>query len=818
MFVNTQWLLEYLEPTCPHDELVRAFAMIGLEVEEHFELQKTLRPVRIGFVRAKEPLHDDNDMVVCQIETEKGRVIPVVCTAEHEIQVGWGVPVAPIGTRLPSGRRVTIGEFDGVRSEAMVCLDGDMGLLARDSGLQIFDDEHLLGAPLPTVIEIPESLVELSVLPNRPDCLGLIGIAREVAALLDLELRLPATPAIEAVESTAPPVVVELQEPQLCPRYTCQLIRAVQVGSSPPWLKARLLVTRQRPINNIVDVTNYVLYEYGQPLHAFDFQKLEGGKIVVRKMKDGEQITLLTGKVIDASRSPLVIADRDKPVALAGIMGDLPSQTSMDTQDVLLEAAYFDPVGIHTTVRETDVGTEAGGTESSYRFERGTDPNTMLTAAANRACNLLTELGGGHAVGPRVEAYPNVREPVAWQLSTDRFSSYLGMPVTAETIRDKLNRLGMDCNEGLQVSVPTWRADVNDPVVLIEDVARLIGYDKIPSQTTPSGATGGTRSPMDRLRETAARFLSDSGCLECRHSPLESPDASAWLNGDAGPIIQIVNSATTEMSVLRRSLLSSLLKAVGRNLRRGATAIRIFEIDRTFRADAKAKAPPTETWTVAAIAGGDLRAFDWRNGIERMDFYHMKGLAEAFLEHVGAASHTFDPVCLAPFRPGSAATIGITPNQRPQEREQIGTLGELDRQVVAVKKLPFSLFAFELDLGALETSFMTAPQFHPLTQTPAVTRDLAIVVRQDQSYASIEQLIRQTAGSDLESLRCVDLYRGKQVESGRHSLAFRLIFRARPDLEQAERRDRTLTAEEVSATMDRIVEALKREFKAELRA
>ena len=818
MFVNTQWLLEYLEPNCPHEQLVSAFPMIGLEVEEHFALQQVLQPVRIGFVRDKKPLGSAGDMVVCQIETEKGRVIPVVCTAEHEIQVGWGVPVAPIGTRLPNGRLVTAGEFEGVQSEAMVCLDGELGMLARGSGLQVFEDERLLGAPLPSVIEIPESLVELSVLPNRPDCLGLIGIAREAAALLDLQLRLPPVPHVEADASIAPPVVVEVQEPQGCPRYTCQLIRGIRVGPSPPWLKARLLLTRQRPINNVVDITNYVLYEYGQPLHAFDFRKLAGGKIVVRKMKDGEQITLLTGKVIDASRSPLVIADRDKPVALAGVMGDLPTQTSLDTQDVLLEAAYFDPVGIHTTVRQIDVGTEAGGTESSYRFERGTDPNTMLTGAADRACGFLIELGGGQVAGPRVEAYPSLREPVSWQLSADRFSSYLGMPVTAETIRDKLNRLGMECDEDLRVAVPTWRADVNDPVVLIEDVARLIGYDKIPSEATPSGATVGTRSAMDRLRETAAQFLSDSGYLECRHSPLESPSASAWLNGDAGRTIKIVNPATAQMSVLRRTLISSLLKAVDRNLRRGATAISIFEIDRIFRIDGQAHDPATETWTVAAIAGGDLRQFDWRGGGERFDFYHMKGLAEAFLEHVGVASYAFDSVRQAPLRSGAAAAISIAQNQGQAEREQIGTLGELDNRVLAVKKLPFPLFAFELNLEALKPSFLTAPRFSPLTQTPAVTRDLAIVVKQGQPYASIEQLIRRTAGDDLESLRCVDLYQGKQVESGHHSLAFRLVFRARPDLEQAERRDRTLTAEEVSATMDQIVGALKRELHAELRA
>ncbi len=343
-------------------------------------------------MREKTPLAAAQGMYLCQIEIERGRRIPVVCASEHEVQVGWGVPVAPAGTTLPGGREIKAGHVHGVASEGMICLDGELGLLARSTGMQHFSDEKTLGLPLTDVAEIREQLLELNVLPNRPDFLGLIGIAREVAALLRLKLRLPPT-LIPAKEGSTP-ITVDVQEPDLCPRYTCGLLRGVKVGPSPAWLKARLLIAGMRPINNIVDVTNYVLYEYGQPLHAFDYSTLRGRRIVVRRMKPGETMELLTGKVLTADAQgptkpaggPLVIADAERPIGLAGIMGGASTQTTERATEILVEAACFDPVNIRHTVKQVDLGMEARGTASSYRFERGTDPDVMIEGRSAGHC------------------------------------------------------------------------------------------------------------------------------------------------------------------------------------------------------------------------------------------------------------------------------------------------------------------------------------------------------------------------------------------------------------------------------------------------
>ena len=583
MIVNTAWLLEYLEPKCSHEDLLDAFPRLGLEIEQAHELKKALDAIRIGFVRRKNPVAEAPGYYLCEIELERGQMISVVCASEHEIQEGWGVPVAPAGTVLATGRAIKAAPFHGVRSEGMICLDGELGMVARNSGMHHFTDESLIGAPLAAAVDVPEYLLELNVLPNRPDFLGLIGIAREVAALLRLELRYPVTSSL--ADAAAPvPVTVDIRVPELCPRYMCGLVRGVKVAPSPPWLKARLLLAGMRPINNVVDITNYVLYEWGQPLHAFDFQKIGGARIVIRRMAEGETLELLSGAVVAAhgqaggkpfSQPPLVIADAERPVALAGIMGGRFAETADTTTEVLVEAAHFDPVLIRQTVQQVDLGMESRGTAASYRFERGTDPNLMLEGALGRAVQLIAEVAGGKPQAAVIDQYSRPRQRRVFRVSPERTSSYLGMPVEAATIKDSLTRLSMECSgdEGdLEVKVPTWRSDVNDPVVLIEDVARMVGYDQIPVARQPSMPSVGLRVMTDRLRQVVSEHLVSAGFYECRNPSLESPKMSGWL-GDAGDSIAVSNWATREMSVLRRTLLSGLAATVQTNIRRGAVRL-----------------------------------------------------------------------------------------------------------------------------------------------------------------------------------------------------------------------------------------------------
>ena len=815
MIVNTAWLLEYLDPKCSHDELLDALPRLGLEVEQTHELKTELDAVRIGFVRRKQPVPEARGYYLCEIELERGRMIPVVCASEHEIREGWGVPVAVAGTVLPTGRSIKSAPFHGVRSEGMICLDGELGMVARGTGMHHFTDESVLGAPLPKAVDVPEYLLELNVLPNRPDFLGLIGIAREVAALLRLELRYPAVLAPRGGHANTP-VTVEIREPDLCPRYMCGLVTGVKVAPSPPWLKARLLLAGMRPINNVVDITNYVLYEWGQPLHAFDFKQITGSKIVVRRMSEGEELELLSGAIVGARgqaggkpflHAPLVIADAERPVALAGIMGGRLAETAEATSEVLVEAAHFDPVLIRQTVQQVDLGMESRGTAASYRFERGTDPNLMLEGALARAVHLIAELAQGTPEGPLVDRYPRPRECRRLSISPARTSAYLGMPVDAATIKDSLTRLSMECTGGdqeLNVQVPTWRVDVNDPVVLIEDVARMVGYDQIPVAPQPSMPSVGLRVLIDRLRQVVSDHLVSAGFFECRNPSLESPAMSEWL-GAGSDSITVSNWATREMSILRRTLLSGLVATVQSNVRRGAQAAWFFEVDRVFGhgpGEPDGSDALAGRWHVAGIAGGQLDRSNWRADSTQVDFFTIKGLVEDLLESVGARGTVFQPVICQPFVAGTAAAVCL------QDKKSIGFLGEIDSKVVEFERVPFRVFAFELNLEALEGAFNTQPVYRQLLRQPAVTRDLAVVVEVAVSYADLVDAIRSTAGTWLESIRLVDRYQGSQVPPGHQSLAFHLIFR---DAE------RTLTAEEVAATMDRIVAVSKDRFRAELR-
>lgn len=812
MMVNTEWLREYLEPQCSHEELLEVFPRLGLEIEKKFDLRRELEVVRFGFVRRKQALAESPGYYHCQIEVDRGETIDVVCASEHEVREGWGVPVAPPGVTLPTGKSVDVREVLGVRSTGMICLDGELGLVARGSGMQYSTDEKILGQPFSQVVSVPEYLVELNVLPNRPDFLGLIGIAREVAAILGLKLICP--PLLRAPSSGPARFEVELRDPQLCPRYVGSLIEGVRVGPSPAWMKAKLLLAGMRPINNLVDITNYVLYEWGQPLHAFDFRQLRGQRIVVRKMAPNESLELLTGKVVSgkqtaANASPLlVIADAERPVALAGVMGGRASQTTEQTAEILLEAAHFDSVNIRHTVRQVDLGMEARGTASSYRFERGTDPNWVLEGAVGRALQLIHELAGGTPVGPLVDRYPEPRRPREFLLSAPRTSAYLGMPVDEATIRNCLERLDMECltdPAGIRVRVPTWRVDVNDAVVLIEDVARMVGYEKIPATPQDTAPTQGRASAADRLRLIVATTLVNAGLFEARNASLESAQASSWL-GEPAAAVTVANAATQEMSVLRRSLLPSLASTVQNNLRRGMPSVRFFEMDRVFEGAGlpqNSSEAGTGSWKVSGIVGGELQRANWRAARNQHDFFTLKGVVEDLLDAVGARDVSFQAVSQSPYSEGTATRIVRDGTQ------EIGFLGEIDSRVIVIERLPFRLFAFELDLNRLEEAYGTLPSYRPLPRQPAVTRDLALVMSLSVVYGRLLESIRESAGPTLETLRLVDQYQGPQVPPGHQSLAFHLVFRDS---------ERTLTSEEAAETMERIVSTVKERWGAELRA
>jgi phenylalanyl-tRNA synthetase beta chain len=792
MILNTEWLLDYLTPRVPLKELLPSLRRVGLDVEATHLLAEELSPVRVGFIRSKRPLEGTTDKYVCGVEVARGDMRQIICASAHPVEVGWGVPVALAGTDLPAGESIYEETFHGVTSQGMICLDGELGLVAKGTGLQVFHDEALLGKSLPEAVKIDEALVDVKVYPNRPDCLGLVGIAREVAAMLDLTLVLP--DASHRGKTSKAAIPVEIQASSLCTRYTCQVIQGVTIQKSPAWLSSRLMATGSRPINNVVDITNFVLQEWGHPLHAFDLRRVRE-KIVVRRFAKGERLKLLDGRTVEGSGddAPLAIADAHAPMALAGIMGGEMSGISESTVDVLLEAAHFEPTGIRLSSRRLGVSSD-----SSYRFERGMDPNETLDAARQRASSLLFTVAGAKSAGPVTDAYPAPVHRNVFSLSAERVASYSGIPVTREQVSSSLTKLGYVCSPDLsRIEAPTRRVDVNDPVVLIEDVARVVGYERIPAVPNSETPSAGSTTPLDQARHVMRSVLAGNGFLELRGVPLEPLAGEMQFSQLAGKSVTVQNPLNADLVRLRRSLVPSLVKTAVYNASRRARTFRYFEIDKIF---SKPAAEPEEHWTAGILLGGMLNDSDWSTRRET-DFFDLKGIVELVLEALRAPRASFTQADLGGFASGTAARVSIN-------GEPVGVIGQVDPGFLAGQRVHQAVFAAELFLSKLAAGVRQTRAFEPLPRFPGVFRDLSFVVKNSVPYASIERAIRESGGPQLESVECIDIFAGKGISKDSRSVAVSMVFRSH---------ERTLSSEDVNPAVEQIMAKLKSEFQADLR-
>ena len=782
MIITTEWLLDYLAPRVPLAELLPALPRVGLDVEATHVLARELAPVRVGFIRSKKALQGGK--YACEIEVARGDMRSIVCASMHPVEVGWGVPVALAGAELPTGASIRQEAFQGFLSQGMICADGELGMVAKGSGLQVFHDEALLGKSLTEVMPVDGALVHLKVYPNRPDCLGLIGIAREVAAILGVKLVLPASAHIVTNTNRVP---VEIADDTLCPRYTCQAIHGITIAPSPAWMASRLLATGSRPISNAVDITNFVLKEWGHPLHAFDLQRVQE-KIVVRRFAPGESLKLLDGRVVSSDGGPLAIADAHQPMALAGIMGGLDSSITEKTKDVLLESALFEPTNIRLTSRRLSLSTDA-----SYRFERGLDANETLQAARERATALFFSEAGAQSAGPVSDAYPKQVERKVFSLSAHRVSSYLGIGVSPDDVSGSLGKLGYECaaaGEGLAVSVPTRRVDVNDPVVLIEDVARVIGYDKIIPAPTEEVATSGATSALDRARQVVRETLAATGFLELRGVPLEAATEHTLFTANA-PVV-LTNPLNAELAQSRRSLLPFLLNTAELNAKRRVAAYRYFEIDKTF---SRVGVQIEEKWSLGLLLGGASNDADWSTRRE-VDFFDLKGVIESLLESLKIQG--------VEFTPGECAGL-IHVAEIKLDGQRIGVMGQVAPELLAPRKIQAALFAVEMHLAPLTSN---VARYTALPRFPGVYRDLSFVIGKNVTYAAVEDCIRKTAGEFLETVDCIDVFAGKGIRPESRSIAVSMAFRAA---------DRTLSSEEVAASVENVIAELTRAFQAELR-
>ncbi|MBI1765609.1 MAG: phenylalanine--tRNA ligase subunit beta [Acidobacteria bacterium] len=662
-----------------------------------------------------------------------------------------------------------------------------------------------------------DAVLEIDLTSNRPDCLSHLGVAREVAAILDAPLKKDVATGGRGDESlnTAALTSVKITAPELCPRYTARLIKGVKIGPSPDWLVKRLEVMGQRSVNNVADITNYVMLELGQPLHAFDFDMLRGQRLIVRRASEGEKIVTLDKEERTLTSAMLVIADAERPVALGGIKGGEDSGITDKTVDVLLEAAYFTPAQIRATSKALGLATEA-----SYRFERGTDPE-IAAIASDRAAALIAELAGGVISDELLDIYPGrqegrdaihaARQPIPFRRA--RYQALTGLDVELNTAARILGALGMpaevdEAAQALTTVAPPWRIDIKIEEDLIEEVARIEGYDKLQT-TLPGSAGAGSLLPGERERRGVRQALTAAGYHEAvSFSFVNAANDALFSEISETGRVGLSNPIDVELAQMRTNLLGGLLEALARNFNQGTRNVRLFEFGKCFaHADAER---PIEAEKLALVATGVRNADDWQASAlptgGRLDFYDVKGVLETLAEVLSIQSLEFASVESAAKSPGYLHTGRAALIMHAGHT--LGRVGQLHPRIATRYKFKQPVFVAELDFGAFLASERTEARYRPLPKFPQAQRDVALLIDTTVNFAALQAAIHALQIPELTGVRLFDLYAGKELPAGKHSLALSLSYRAA---------NRTLTDEEVNAAHERVVQVLRETFGAEIR-
>ncbi|MCC6545798.1 phenylalanine--tRNA ligase subunit beta [Candidatus Sumerlaeota bacterium] len=806
MRLSIRWLKNYLQTDLPVGKLLDAITACGLEVEERIDLGMLSGKLVVGELLNVEPIPGAEKIRLTAVQADEGQPLKIVCGAQN-IKTGQKVPVARFGMTFPDGMVLKPRKIMGIEGQGMLCSARELGVSEEAEGIWILPEDVEVGAPY-------DALVEVGITPNRPDALSVIGVARDLVAKINTmkgfkaSLRMPDLhvneSATEKVESAARVSVVAKED---SPRYTARVIKGVKVGPSPLWMQVALQSAGMRPINNIVDVTNFVMLELGHPLHAFDLDRLAGNQVIVRHATAGEVMQTLDGQELKLQQTDLVIADAQKPVALAGIMGGANSEISDGTTNILLESAYFRPQTIRATSKRLDKSTD-----SSYRFERGTDAK-RLTASLNRAAQLIAETGGGTILRGVLEVVGALPEKGSIKVRVSRLNHILGLDLTATNITEVLTRLGFEVlrsdGEEMHVTVPSHRMDVSIEADIIEEIARIVGYDRIQEVplTLPSA-----NHPPSRI-DTARATLSDAAvaqgfCQAVNFSFIGEADDA--LAGGAGELIRVKNPITSDQGVMRRSLLPGLLRNVVHNFNQSLDDVALFEIGHTYaftepkdarRGEKDLKPVAQETPFFAAIlAGGGKRS--WRDKEHEFDFFDIKGFAEYFLSSLGLQKYLTEPVTDIPWlHPGRAARFLV-------KGRIMVTFGEVHPSITRQLDIRRRVCYLEIPLDDAAAEMGGDVKARDIPRYPAVTRDIALIVDRGARSMDLERTIRKAGKELLAGVKLFDVYEGDKMEAGRKSLAFSLTYRAP---------DRTLKDQEVIDRHGEVLAALQKENNATLR-
>ena len=803
MIVTSNWLKDFVDFDLSPEELSHRLTMVGLEIDAMEKLGEGLDSVIVARLASVEPHPEADRLTLCQVETGS-ETVQVVCGATNH-RSGDLVALAQVGSVLPGDFKIKKSKIRGVESQGMLCSEKELHLAEESAGIMILPPGLTLGQPVFAALGLKDVRLELGLTPNRADCLSVIGVAREVAAMVGQKVHLPSSPLLELGRAMADETSVTIEQPAMCPRYAARLIKGVKIGPSPEWLVRRLEAVGTRSISNVVDVTNYVLLELGHPLHAFDFNLLRGRRIVVKEAQPGTSFTTLDSQVRLLQAGDLVICDAEGPVALAGIMGGENSEIGPQTVDILLESAYFDPMTIRRTSKRLGIHSE-----SSHRFERGADID-MVPVALDRAAALILEVAGGTLAQGAIDNYPHKIPGRRVTITARRTGEILGVKLDALEIKQLLSGLGLKCqlevdraDGALTVDIPAYRHDLEREIDLIEEVARLNGYDKIPTTMPASrmlAQQAGSREYVSRLRN----LMVAAGFAEVINYSFISPTAyhRIGLNDTdrRHTSVAIVNPLTEEQSVMRTTLVPSLLETLTRNLCYRSRDLALFELRPVFLPKVDQELPE-EALRITAVLCGRRAPEGWNQGADMVDFFDIKGVAQTLCQSFHLGELTWDNRAGEPFlHPGKSCTLS-------SGKQVLGTLGEVHPQVLEAYGIDLPVYLLDLAVPQLISAGALHGGFKPLSRFPDVYRDSAFLLDDAVTAQAVLDLIGTVKIKDLEDVVLFDLYRGKGIPEGKKSLGVRLRYRSM---------EKTLTDEEVTKAHGKVVQALIAQLGAEIR-
>ena len=798
MDLSRKWLTEFvdvgLDEINDHD-FAEAMTMSGSKVEDTHYMGEGISNVVVGRIVEMVRHHDSDHMWTCQVDVGGKRLLQIVTGAQNQ-QVGDLVPVALDGATLPGGAEIHTTTFRGELSEGMMCSIKELGLTLHDfpyaieDGLFILQEDCRPGDDIVPVIGRDDHVVEFEITPNRPDCLSVIGLAREASVTFQKPLKLH-TPVVKGSGGDIHELVkVDVEDAKLCPRYTARMVRNIKIEPSPKWMRERISAMGMRPINNIVDITNYVMMEYGQPMHAFDFSCVDGGHIIVRTAREGETCRTLDGNERKVTPNMLCICDEHKPVGLAGVMGGENSEITPDTKMVLFESANFNGTSIRRTAAALNMRTDA-----SAHYEKGLDPY-LTKIAVDRACELVELLGAGEVVDGYVDVFPDPPKPLVRELDVDRVNWILGTDIDGDTMRKILSDLGFQL-DGNTVTVPSWRLDIDPKYTqndFAEEVARIYGFNNIPStMMADSGTKSGGYTPEQaaerRLGETCRANGYDSIITYSFYSPAGWDMIRLPANDPRRDAIRILNPLGEDTSCMRTTTLPSVLEVLARNWNFRNKAVRIYEFAKVYKKRPDGMADEPKILTLGAYGGG-------------MDFYTLKGTVEELCDALRISGVEYVPVRDDPsYHPGRCAAVYAG-------GEYLGRFGQVHPLVAKNYGVSEELYAAELDFPAMFAHRTTELYYAPLPRYPAVMRDISLVCDDALTAGELEKCIRRAGGEYLESVEVFDVYRGANIPEGKKSISFALALRAG---------DQTLTDDHADEAVAAILGALAREYGAVIR-